>query len=76
MKPLIVLSLILLTVCGLELLPARGQAIKTFPLDDQTVYHLKVATDKITTLIFPQPITALEGSDITADPKIQGEDFA
>jgi hypothetical protein len=48
---------------------AEAQAIKTFPLDEQTVYHLKVATDKVTTLVFPQPITALEGSSITADPK-------
>ena len=48
---------------------AEAQAIKTFPLDEQTVYHLKVATDKVTTLVFPQPITALEGSGITADPK-------
>jgi hypothetical protein len=48
---------------------ARAQAIKTFPLDEQTVYHLKVGTDKVTTLVFPQPITALEGSGITTDPK-------
>jgi len=48
---------------------AEAQAIKTFPLDEQTVYHLKVATEKVTTLVFPQPITALEGSGITADPK-------
>ena len=48
---------------------AEAQAIKTFPLDEQTVYHLKVATDKVTTLVFPQPITALEGSGLTADPK-------
>jgi hypothetical protein len=54
----------------------NAQAIKTFPLDDQTVYHLKVATDKVTTLVFPQPITALEGSGITADPKDQGGNVA
>jgi hypothetical protein len=48
---------------------AQAQVIKSFPLDDQTVYHLKVGTDKVTTLVFPQPITALEGSGITADPK-------
>jgi hypothetical protein len=48
---------------------AEAQAIKTFPLDEQTVYHLKVGSDKVTTLVFPQPITALEGSGLTADPK-------
>jgi hypothetical protein len=52
---------------------ADAQAIKTLPLDDQTVYHLKVGTDKVTTLVFPQPITALEGSDITADPKTRAK---
>jgi len=52
---------------------ADAQAIKSFPLDDQTVYHLKVGTDKVTTLVFPQPITALEGSGITADPKTKAE---
>jgi hypothetical protein len=48
---------------------ASAQTIKSFPLDDHTVYHLKVGKDKVTTLVFPQPITALEGSGITADPK-------
>jgi hypothetical protein len=56
-------------VVVLGLSPAHAQAIKSFPLDEQTVYHLKVSTDKVTTLVFPQPITALEGSGITADPK-------
>jgi len=51
----------------------EAEAIKTLPLDDQTVYHLKVGTDKVTTLVFPQPITALEGSGITADPKIKAD---
>ena len=62
---------LLLTVLGFGL--ADAQAIKSFPLDDQTVYHLKVGTDKVTTLVFPQPITALEGSGISADPKTKAE---
>lgn len=48
---------------------SQAEAIKTLPLDDQTVYRLKVGTDKVTTLVFPQPITALEGSGLTADAK-------
>ena len=60
--------ILILTVLSFGL--ADAQAIKTFPLDDHTVYHLKVATDKVTTVVFPQPITALEGSGITADPKV------
>ena len=58
-----------LVVVVLGLTAAHAQAIKSFPLDEQTIYHLKVSTDKVTTLVFPQPITALEGSGITADPK-------
>ena len=38
-------------------------------LSIRIAYHLKIGTDKVTTLVFPQPITALEGSGITVDPK-------
>jgi hypothetical protein len=69
--PLYSILILFLTVLGFGF--AEAQAIKTFPLDDQTVYHLKVGTDKVTTLIFPQPITAMEGSGITADPKIKAQ---
>jgi hypothetical protein len=62
-------SIWLLVVSSVLTSAAYAQAIKSFPLDEQTVYHLKVGTDKVTTLVFPQPITALEGSGITADPK-------
>lgn len=49
---------------------AQAQAIKTFPLDEHLVYHLKVSPDKPTTIMFPGPITDLEGSGVTADPKV------
>jgi hypothetical protein len=62
-------STLILILTVLNFGVADAQAIKSFPLDEQTVYHLKVVTDKVTTLVFPQPITALEGSGITADPK-------
>ena len=66
-------TLITLLVVVLGLCPAHAQAIKTFPLDEQTVYHLKVGTDKVTTIVFPQPITALEGTGITGDLKIKAD---
>jgi hypothetical protein len=62
-------NLILLLLTALSFGLADAQAIKSFPLDEHTVYHLKVGTDKITTIVFPQPITALEGSGLTVDPK-------
>ena len=58
-----------LVITALGLVSAQAQAIKSFPLDEHTVYHLKIGTDKVTTLVFPEPITALEGSGITVDPK-------
>jgi len=63
--------ILILTVLSFGI--ADSQAIKSFPLDDQTVYHLKVGADKVTTLVFPQPITALEGSGITVDPKTKAD---
>jgi len=51
----------------------QAQTIKTLPLDDHTVYHLKVATDKVTTVVFPQVITDLESSGVTADPKVDAD---
>jgi hypothetical protein len=58
-----------LAAVTLGLSTAHAQAIKSFPLDEHTVYHLKVGTDKVTTLVFPEPITALEGSGVAVDPK-------
>ncbi len=66
-------SALILLLAVLSFGLADAEAIKSFPLDDQTVYHLKVGVDKVTTLVFPQPITALEGSGITADPKTKAQ---
>jgi hypothetical protein len=61
-------SFLILALSSLGL--AQAQAIKTFPLDEHLVYHLKVSPDKPTTIMFPGPITDLEGSGITTDPKV------
>lgn len=45
------------------------KAIKQFPLDDRTVYQIKVGKNQVTTVMFPSSISALEGANITADPK-------
>ena len=64
---------LILILTALNVGLADAQAIKSFPLDDQTIYHLKVGPAKVTTLVFPEPITALEGSNISADPKIKAD---
>jgi hypothetical protein len=55
--------------------PCLGQtgpnykAIKQFPLDDRTVYEIKVGKDQVTTIMFPSSISAIEGANVTTDPK-------
>jgi hypothetical protein len=45
------------------------KAIKQFPLDDRTVYQIKVGKNQVTTVMFPSSISALEGANVTVDPK-------
>ncbi len=45
------------------------KAIKQFPLDDRTVYQIKVGKNQVTTIMFPSAIRALEGANVTRDPK-------
>ena len=47
----------------------ESKFIRQFPLDEQTVYEIKIAKDEVTTLTFPGPVTALEGAGITIDPQ-------
>ena len=62
-------------LCLLFTIPALAQtgpnykAIKQFPLDDRTVYEIKVGKDQATTVMFPSSITAIEGANVTVDPK-------
>lgn len=51
----------------------RKRSIQSFPLDERTVYQIKIANDQVTTIMFPSAITALEGSGITLDPKIPAQ---
>ncbi len=64
----IILTL-LLTVPALAQTGPNYKAIKQFPLDDRTVYQIKVGRNQTTTIMFPSSISALEGANITIDPK-------
>jgi len=48
---------------------AQGPAIKTFPLDPRSVYEIPVSIDAPTTLMFPSPLTAIEGANVTTRPE-------
>lgn len=60
----------LILLFGVINLHAASRAVRSFPLDESTVYQLKIATNQVTTVMFPSAISALEGSGITLDPKI------
>lgn len=42
-------------------------------LDDRVVVAVQVATNRVTTITFPGPITAIDGAGISADPKVPGQ---
>jgi hypothetical protein len=67
----IILTL-LLSVPALAQTAPNYKAIKQFPLDDRTVYQIKVGKNQATTIMFPSSISALEGANVTIDPKYPG----
>jgi hypothetical protein len=64
----IILTL-LLTIPAFAQTGPNYKAIKQFPLDDRTVYQIKIGRDQVTTVMFPSSISALEGAGVTIDPK-------
>lgn len=56
------------TVVAADVRPLATQVIKQFPLDERTVYEVPISRDVPTTLMFPSPITGLEGANVSASP--------
>lgn len=48
-------------------------AIQNIPLDDRVVYTVPVSTNRVTTVSFPSPISAIDAAGVTTDPKVQGQ---
>lgn len=46
---------------------AKDKAIEEFVLDEQTVYPIRVSTDRVTTISFPGPISAIDAAQATTD---------
>ena len=65
MKRLIISFLI----CGCLSADAKDNAIQSLVLDEQTVYAIPVATNRVTTISFPGPITAIEAAQASIDPQ-------
>ncbi len=51
---------------------AKDKAIKEFVLDERTVYSIPVSTNRVTTISFPGPISAMDAAQVTVDPKKPG----
>lgn len=47
----------------------QNKHIKQFPLDERTVYEIKVGHENVTTIMFPSAPTSLEGANIGVDPQ-------
>ena len=49
-----------------------SKGIQEFPLDDHQVYAIAVSTERVTTISFPGPISAIEAAQVTVDGKTPG----
>ena len=65
MKPLAISFL--LAVCLAA--SAKDKAIQEFPLDEQTVYAIPVSVNRVTTISFPGPISAIDAAQVTTDTR-------
>ena len=48
---------------------AKDKAIQNFILDEQTVYVIPVSADRVTTISFPGPISAIDAAQASLDPQ-------
>ena len=48
---------------------AKDKAIQNFILDEQTVYVIPVATNRVTTISFPGAIAAMDAAQASVDPQ-------
>jgi hypothetical protein len=71
MKRLI--KIIVPLLCSLAFAEAENsKAIKEFVLDEHLVYSIPVSGDRVTTISFPGPISAIDAAQVTVDGKVPG----
>jgi hypothetical protein len=60
-------------LCSLALAEAeQSKAIQEFVLDEHAVYSIPVSGDRVTTISFPGPISAIDAAQVTVDGKVPG----
>jgi len=62
-------TVFILILCVLFAASLRATPVKRYPLDDRRVYALHVSTATPTTIIFPGPVTALDGAGVSVRPE-------
>jgi len=67
------LSISLLLLTATVALAEPPEAIQRVTLDETVVITVPVATNRVTTISFPGPITAIDAAGITADGKTPGQ---
>src|ERR1051325_4191282 len=68
-------SVILLAACAMLATAATASDITPIQnalLDDRVVYTVPVSTNRVTTISFPGPISAIDAAGVTTDAKIPG----
>ena len=58
---------LLLAVCLAA--SAKDKAIQELVLDEQTVYVIPVSVNRVTTISFPGPISAIDAAQVTVDTR-------
>lgn len=53
-----------MTCAALALASVAHAAIRAYPLDERSVYAIRISNDAPTTCVFPGPLTALEGANV------------
>lgn len=65
-------NIFILVLCWTETALAGTQVIEQFLLDQQRVYPIAVARDRVTTISFPGPISAIDAANVTVDGRTPG----
>jgi hypothetical protein len=52
---------------------ALADEVQQFPLDEFRVYQIPVAVNRVTTISFPGPISAIQAADVTVDGTTPGQ---
>lgn len=65
-------SLLALVLFGTVALASERRSVQSLLLDDRAVVSVPVGTNRVTTISFPGPISAIDAAGISTDPKMPG----